>query len=77
MPNTQPIKIGQKVELNPFKGLHLVGFGAPTENVIGTVTEVYASHRRFDVEYKLNDVTMRTSFNFADLGENVYIVNET
>ena len=69
-----PVKIGDKVRFNPFKGINTTGFSAAkTVRVIGTVIEIYPEHGWFAVRYKLGGVKQRTSFNFSDIGVNVRI----
>lgn len=64
------IKIGQKVKFNPFKGMQSMNtVGLPTE-VVGNVKYVNAKHRWFSVEYG-DDVKLRISFNFNDIGNAV------
>lgn len=69
-----PVNVGDKVRFNPFKGIHVSGFAASKDTIVtGTVIEVHEEHRWFAVEYMLEDVKQRTSFNFSDVGVNVNI----
>lgn len=64
------IKVGQKVKFNPFKGLHSVGDISSTENTEGVVKFVHERNRWFSVEYG-DDVKLRISYNFNDIGKDV------
>ncbi len=64
------INIGQKVKFNPFKGIHSAGDISATENTVGVVKYVNPTHRWFSVEYG-DDVKLRISFNFNDIGNAV------
>lgn len=67
-----PVEIGDKVRFNPFRGIHISGFCSDKNTVVtGTVIEIHNEHRWFAVEYMLDDVKQRTSFNFSDIGVNV------
>ena len=68
------IKIGQKVEFDPFKDIHVNGVANNGRRQVGTVIIVNASHQWFGVEYGDEDGTFRTSFRFDDIGDNVKIV---
>lgn len=68
------IKTGQKVKFNPFRGIHSMGDISATENTVGTVKYVNATHRWFSVEYG-DDVKLRISFNFNDIGNAVVLCN--
>lgn len=69
-----PVEIGDKVKFNPFKGIHISGFAASKETIVkGTVIEIHNDHHWFAVEYELDGVKQRTSFNFADIGEYVTV----
>lgn len=67
------IKEGQKVRFDPMGQID--GFGAEGykgEEVTGTIVMVNYKHRRFSVEY--GEPKARTSFNFADIGQEVMIL---
>lgn len=67
-----PVNVGDKVRFNPFKGIHIPGFCSDKDTIVtGTVIEIHNEHSWFAVEYELDDVKQRTSFNFADVGETV------
>lgn len=69
-----PVHIGDKVRFNPFKGIVITGFCVHKDALVtGKVIEIHNEHRWFAVEYMLDDVKQRTSFNFADVGHNVGI----
>lgn len=61
------INIGQKVKFNPFRGMQSAQDIRTAENTIGIVKYVNAKHRWFSVEYG-DDVKLRISFNFNDIG---------
>lgn len=67
------IKVGQKVSFDPFKGINTYGFTSQRRKVTGTVAEVHEDHHWFGVEYEIDGVKQRTSFNFADVGVSVDI----
>ena len=64
------INIGQKVKFNPVKGMQSANDIRTAESTIGTVKYVNAKHRWFSVEYG-DDVKLRISFNFNDIGSSV------
>lgn len=68
------IQVGQKVRFDPYVGVKVPSFGNVSSLKVGTVIEVHEDHHWFAVEYDVNDSTMRTSFNFADIGDNVQVV---
>lgn len=61
------INIGQKVKFNPFRGMQSASDIRSAENTVGTVKYVNAKNRWFSVEYG-DDVKLRISFNFNDIG---------
>ena len=67
------IKVGQKVEFDPMGAID--GNGAEDykgDVVIGKVVMVNYKHRWFSVE--CGEPKARTSFNFADIGQEVKIL---
>lgn len=69
------IKMNQKVEFDPFAGIHVTGIPNDREVVTGTVKYINKLHHWFSVEYGDNEGKRRISFNFADLGKNVNVVD--
>lgn len=67
------IKPGVKVTFNPFYGVKTLGLGGVSDEVTGVVIEIYKDRRWFAVEYELGDQKLRSSFNFVDLGDKVFI----
>lgn len=65
------VKVGTKVRFNPFRGIRLSGFVPNQDLVTGTVIELHEDHNWFAVEYELGNEKLRTSFNYADIGETV------
>lgn len=69
------IKLGDKVRFDCLKDIKIRGTACGQEYVTGTVIEVHEDRNWFAVEYCLgeDDTKLRTSFHFADLGENVVL----
>lgn len=69
------IKIGDKVTFDCLKDIKIRGTAAGKQEVIGKVIEVHTEHSWFAVEYRLgkDDTLLRTSFNFVDIGDNVFL----
>ena len=65
------IKVGQKVEFDPLRGISFYGLAPLREVKQGTVVYVNEKHRWFTVEY---DDGRRTSYLFHDLGDTVRII---
>ena len=69
------VKVGDLVRFNPFHGIHIVGLSSsPHVDRIGQVVEVHEKHGWFAVKYILGGTWQRVSFNFPDIGRNVFVV---
>lgn len=67
------IKVGDKVKFDHLKDIRISGLAYGKSMVKGVVIEVHEDHRWFGVRYSLgDDASLRTSFNFADIGVNVF-----
>lgn len=66
------IKLNQKVEFDPFAGIHFAGLTNDHQLVTGTVKYINKLHHWFSVEY--GDNKRRISFKFDDLGKIVNVV---
>ena len=69
------IKMNQKVEFDPFAGIHFAGIPNEREVVTGTVRYINKLHHWFSVEYGDDEGKRRISFKFDDIGKNVNIVD--
>lgn len=71
------VKIGQKVEFNPFLGINIRGLADCNDLQTGMVHFVHRTHRWFNVEYTDNDgYTRLLGFKFDDIGKNVRVIEE-
>ena len=68
------IKLNQKVEFDPFAGIHLTGVTNDHQIVTGTVKYINKLHHWFSVEYGDNEGKRRISFKFDDIGKTVKVV---
>ena len=65
------IKVGQKVQFDPFRELKGFDVGCLRKTVTGTVVMVNEPHRWFSVEY--GNPKMLTSFKFCEIGSVVKV----
>lgn len=68
------IKLNQKVEFDPFAGIHLTGITNDHTIVTGTVKYINKLHHWFSVEYGDDGGKRRISFKFNDIGKIVNVV---
>ena len=68
------IKLNQKVEFDPFAGIHLAGIVNDHEIVTGTVRYINKQHHWFSVEYGDEGAQRRISFKFDDIGKTVKVM---
>jgi uncharacterized protein Veg len=69
------VKVGQKVKFDPYKGLKVGSMASLSVTLTGKVIEVFEDHHWFSVQYTDEENNKRrTSFNFADIGVNVFIL---
>ena len=66
------VVVGEKVRFNPFEYDRCADVSFYRKDVIGEIVEVNYKHKWFSVEYGCP--TMRTSFNFCDIGSVVTII---
>ena len=74
--NSCPVKLYQKVKFDPFYGLILREYKDNTEDiVIGNITYINYNNNWFLAEYiNPNGLKIGISFNFSDIGINVFKV---
>ena len=68
------IKVGQKVEFNPFEGMRAYGATAIDVDVTGKVIYINEPHNWFEVEYKSLEGKQKTSFKFDEIGKAVRLI---
>lgn len=71
MMNT-PVKVGQKVQFDPWNDLKGLGIKEVRSAVTGKVVAVYPAHMWFSVVYGKH--RLRTSFKFCDIGDGVIVL---
>lgn len=67
------IKLGQKIEFDPWQGLNGILGCREGVTTVGTVVYINNDHHWFTVEYPLGKEKFRTCFHFVDVfGEKRY-----
>lgn len=70
----QTIKLGQKVQFNPFEGTKVLGSMANNYTVIGEVTYIHEENQWFQITYGKHN--LRRCYKFSDIGADVQIIND-
>lgn len=63
------IRVGQKVQFDPYAEMHSYATASLHSTVTGKVIYVHPTHRYFTAEYDVGDSKFKISFNFKDLHE--------
>ena len=69
------IKVGQRVQFNPFKDIRQNGFGNTSDIVEGIVHFVHPTHGWFNIEYDGGAGMQLLGFRFDDIDKAVKIIN--
>lgn len=68
------IKVGQRVQFDPFKGIRVTGMADLQETFEGIVHFVHPTHQWFNVEYVDNAGKRLIGFKFDDIGREVKLI---
>lgn len=68
------IKVGQRVQFNPFHGIRQYGFNTISDVVEGVVNYVNPTHCWFNVAYDGGAGKQLLGFKFDDIDKNVKII---
>lgn len=68
------IKVGQKVQIDPFRGIRITGMADLQETFEGIINFVHPTHHWFNVKYTDNAGTRLVGFRFDDIGKTVELI---